>query len=150
MSPSLPPLPTGPRPSDGTARVRWAAETGVGQLDGGWWPRTRDVARELQQLLDATPAGRGRVSRVSLCSRDWPLPHPTRAQQRGRTVKVGWFEGMEPHTVSLGSSSRGTPRTLLLVVPEGATPAEAEDDLAAACTPTTRRATQLLADSTRS
>ncbi|MCW2779253.1 MAG: hypothetical protein JWN17_2978 [Frankiales bacterium] len=133
------------RTTGAPARLSWAGVPGVGQLDGGWWPRSTDVAVELEQLLAACPQEQGRVSRVSLCSADWPLPHPTRSVQRGLPVKVGWFSGMERHTVTLGSSAIGARRTLLLVVPEGTTEAQAERDLAAASTPTSQRTTQLLA-----
>jgi hypothetical protein len=128
-------------------RLRLSADPGAGQLDGGWWPRSTDVTVELQQLLAALPPGAGRVSRVALSMADWPLPHPTRSVQRGLPVKVGWFRAMEPHTVTLGSSS-AVGRLLLLVVPPDTADEQAERDLVAVGTPTPLRATALLAQAT--
>jgi hypothetical protein len=129
-----------------TARLRLTEPSGRGQLDGSWWPRSRDVTVELRELLDALPTSAGRVSRVTLPMSDWPSPHPTRSVQRGRPVKVGWFRGMERHTVTLGSSSSGDRRLLLMVVPAEADAEQAERDMDAAAATTELRTTALLAE----
>jgi hypothetical protein len=128
-----------------TARLRLTEVPGLGQLDGSWWPHTSDVTVELQELLAALPASVGRVSRVTLPMADWPLPHPTRSVQRGLPVKVGWFRGMERHTITLGSSSARARRLLLMVVPAEAGAEQAERDIASAGRTTQLRTTALLA-----
>jgi hypothetical protein len=127
------------------ARLRLTEAPGLGQLDGSWWPRSSDVTVELQELLGTLPPDAGRVSRVTLPMADWPLPHPTRSVQRGLPVKVGWFRGMERHTITLGSSSARARRLLLMVVPAEADPEQAERDIDSASRTTQLRTTALLA-----
>ena len=130
-------------------RLHLAPTLGAGQLDGGWWPRTPDVAAELAALLDAVPESFGRVSRVSLCMPDWPEPHPMRSVQRGLPVKLGWFARMDPHTITLGSSGFGAARLVLLVVPPGLPAEQAERALDSAATTTWVSAGEILSDGAR-
>ncbi|TDB99276.1 DUF5994 family protein [Actinomadura sp. 7K534] len=112
-----------PRP-----RVRLVPSgTGRGVLDGGWWPRSRDTAAELTELLTALAAPDGvPASRVTIDFYDWD-EIPLRVTVKGREVRVGWLAHLD-HVVAV-TCGQADP-LLLLVVPPGAAPASAEAALA--------------------
>jgi Family of unknown function (DUF5994) len=43
----------------------------VGQVDGAWWPRSRDLALELRALLAVLAVRLGRIERVTYHLGDW-------------------------------------------------------------------------------
>jgi hypothetical protein len=96
-------------------RLVWATTTNA-HLDGAWWPRTRDAAREVTDPL--AMAGEhlgGPVTRVSLSMDSWSADRPRRLLNGDRLVRLGWFRTLDPDTVTVG---RGThERVRLLVVP---------------------------------
>ncbi|MHC5701072.1 hypothetical protein HHX38_18615 [Streptomyces sp. PKU-MA01144] len=56
----------------GTALLRLeTTRSRQGVLDGAWWPRTRDVAREVPALVSALVEHLGPVSRVGLDAGAW-------------------------------------------------------------------------------
>ncbi len=52
-------------------RLQLRDASASGQIDGAWWPQSRDLQIEAADLIDNFPAPAGRISRL-LCSRpDW-------------------------------------------------------------------------------
>lgn len=86
-----------------------------GLLDGAWWPRSRDLLRELPALTDALDPLWGRITHVAVNPEHWPvIPH--KVPVSGHVVKVGWFTPeIDPHKLLL--LSYGTSRWDLLVIP---------------------------------
>ena len=101
-------------PARPKARVSLAPVLYEGTLDGGWWPRTSDVAAELDALVTTLPARVGPVTRVSLNVSSWP-DHPRRVRFGAAELRLGWLTAMDPHVVTL--SQPGGRVLILLVVP---------------------------------
>jgi Family of unknown function (DUF5994) len=70
-------------------------------LDGGWWPRTRDVSKELPALLTAVGSRFGVVvARVSLSATVWDAT-PEQISVGDRIVQVAWFRARDARTIRL-------------------------------------------------
>lgn len=105
-----------------------AAEGATGYVDGGWWPRSRDLAAELPPLLAALSDRLGPIERVSYHFADWN-PSVRRLRIGGHMTRLGGFHSQRPHTIDvLGARLRLT----LLVVPAEATGQVGDRSLAAA------------------
>jgi hypothetical protein len=100
-----------------------------GALDGGWWPRSRDPAAELPDLIAGLDASLGTVTRVALNLDAWDSA-PRRVTVDGRRVHVGWFRAMNPSTIGVTRAFQD--RFVLLVVPPAATAAAAAMAMATA------------------
>ncbi|MEV0279783.1 DUF5994 family protein [Streptomyces sp. NPDC050610] len=128
----LPPPPTDPA----VPAVRLSLKVpgaSRGLLDGAWWPRSRDLMRELPDLTDVLHPRWGRITRIAVNPAHWPVI-PRKVPVRGRVVKVGWFTPeLDPHKVLLLSYSVG--RWDLLVIPPETRPAAAARLMAAASDP---------------
>lgn len=137
-------MPTSNISSDPRSRLRLAAGGGTGHLDGGWWPRSRELADELGLLVDRLPSGLGRVVRASFSDLDWePLAEGRVSTSRG-SVEVDPLPRDDRHLILL-SMSDGS-RLRLLVVPSGMSTEQGEEALLAAATPGYRHsAVELLA-----
>ncbi|MFF9806378.1 DUF5994 family protein [Streptomyces coeruleorubidus] len=86
-----------------------------GLLDGAWWPRSRDLLRELPALTDVLDPLWGRITRIAVNPKHWPVI-PRKVPVDGHIVKVGWFTPeIDPHKLLL--LSYGTRRWDLLVIP---------------------------------
>ncbi len=86
-----------------------------GLLDGAWWPRSRDLLRELPALIDALAPRWGRITRVAVNPQHWPVI-PRKIPVPGHIVKAGWFKDeQDPHKLLLLSCTAG--RWDLLVIP---------------------------------
>lgn len=95
-----------------------------GMVDGAWWPRSRDLARELPSLVAVLDECWGRITRVAVNVRTWP-EIPEKVPAGIHTVSVGWFDAeQDPDALLLLSYTVG--RWDLLVVPP-----ECEPDRAA-------------------
>ncbi|MFD9406077.1 DUF5994 family protein [Streptomyces sp. NPDC059989] len=111
----------------------------AGQLDGAWWPYSRDLEAELPALAAALDEPWGRITRVSVNPGRWPvIPHTVPVDGRtvhvdGRTVHVGWFTEQDPDKLILLSYTVG--RWDLLVIPPETEPAAAARLMAAATVP---------------
>lgn len=104
----------------------------AGQLDGAWWPRSRDLAAELPVLVAALAEPWGRITRVAVNPTRWPvIPH--KVPVAGHTLHVGWFTEQDPDKLILLSYTIG--RWDLLVVPPETGPAAASRLMAAASVP---------------
>lgn len=95
-----------------------------GQLDGAWWPQSRDLQREAADLVDHFPALIGRIARLLFSRPDWDTvpgdPSIRRVQATRGTVKMGSFPSDDTHVVVLKMSSGE--RLRLLVVPADTEP----------------------------
>ncbi|MFD6885322.1 DUF5994 family protein [Streptomyces sp. NPDC059957] len=136
-TPAMPPVPPAaalpaaalPRP----ARLVLTPKTALsGQLDGAWWPRSRDLAAELPALVAALAEPWGRITRVTVNPTRWPvIPH--QVPVAGHTLHVGWFTEQDPDKLILFSYTVG--RWDLLVVPPQTAPTAAARLMAAAAVP---------------
>ena len=79
-----------------------AATTGF--VDGGWWPRSRDLAVELPGLLAVLAVRLGRIERVSYHLGDWD-PIPARLTVEGRVVRLGGYRAQ--HASTSGRTTQG-------------------------------------------
>ncbi|MDI9887386.1 DUF5994 family protein [Streptomyces sp. HNM0645] len=104
-----------------------------GLLDGAWWPRSRDLSRELPDLVDVLDACWGRITRVTVNPTHWSVI-PRKVAVAGHKVHVGWFANeQDPHKLILLSYTSG--RWDLLVIPPETDAAAAARLMAAAATP---------------
>lgn len=102
-------------------------------LDGAWWPRTRDLLRELPLLTEVLDPLWGRVTRVAVNPLHWPVI-PRKVPVNGHVVRIGRFlAARDVHKVSLLSEYAG--RWALLVVPPETDPAAAQRLMDAAVDP---------------
>ncbi|MFJ8661211.1 DUF5994 family protein [Streptomyces sp. NPDC093795] len=116
-----------------SARLSLTPETSlVGQLDGAWWPESRDLEAELPSLIDALEGRFGRITRVTVNPTRWPVV-PHKVAVTGHTVHVGWFTEQDPDKMILLSYTVG--RCDLLVIPPETEPAAAARLMTAAANP---------------
>ncbi|WP_329622514.1 DUF5994 family protein [Streptomyces sp. NBC_01255] len=104
----------------------------VGQLDGAWWPESRDLEAELPPLIDALEGRFGRITRVAVNPTRWPVV-PHKVPVTGHTLHVGWFTEQDPDKMILLSYTVG--RCDLLVIPPETEPAAAARLMTAAAVP---------------
>ncbi|MCX4665509.1 DUF5994 family protein [Streptomyces sp. NBC_01381] len=127
------PAPTIPAPSTGARIALKHADVPAGLLDGAWWPRSRDLTRELPALAAVLDDRLGRITRVAVNPRNWPTI-PRQVQVTGHLVKIGWFTPeLDPHKILLLSYTVG--RWDLLVIPPETGPGDAARLMAAATRP---------------
>lgn len=91
-----------------------------GMVDGAWWPRSRDLARELPPLMEALDreANWGRIHHVTVNVRMWP-EIPKQMGIGEHIVRVGWFDAeQDPNDICLISMRHGGRWDLLVVPPE--------------------------------
>lgn len=94
----------------------------TGFVDGAWWPRSRDLSRELPALLAELNERLDGIERVSYHLGDWG-PTPRRISADGLVVRLGGFRFQHAGTVDvLGPRMRVT----LLVIPPTTSPKVAE------------------------
>jgi hypothetical protein len=89
---------------------------GTSQLDGGWWPQTRDLHVELRDLVDHFPEERARIVRAVYSAPDWD-PAPARVALARGSIRVGSCRGADTHVILLSTAARTLLR--LLVIPPG-------------------------------
>jgi hypothetical protein len=84
-------------------------------FDGAWWPRTRDLAAEVPELVAELERRGVRVERFTYALDAWQ-PAPRKLVVNGRAVRTGGFRSMDPQVVCLVWRG-GQRRANLLVVP---------------------------------
>ncbi|MER5757382.1 DUF5994 family protein [Streptomyces sp. NPDC002088] len=104
----------------------------AGQLDGAWWPYSRNLVAELPPLAAALDKVWGRITRVTVNPTRWPVI-PYKVPVAGHAVHVGWFTEQHPDKLILLSYTVG--RWDLLVIPPETEPAAAARLMAAAAIP---------------
>jgi hypothetical protein len=98
-------------------RVSLRADAGSADspFDGGWFPRSRDLAVEVPELVAELDRRGVRVERFTYPLDPW-LPAPRKLVVSGRVVRTGGFRSMDPQVVCL-TWDGGRRRADLLVVP---------------------------------
>ena len=98
-------------------RVSLRADAGDGSsaFDGAWFPRTRDLAVEVPELIAELERRGVRVERFTYALEAW-RPAPRKVVVQGRVVRTGGFRSMDPGVVCL-TWDGGNRRADLLVVP---------------------------------
>ena len=87
----------------------------TGAVDGGWWPRSRDLAAELPALLAVLAVRIGAVEGVTYNLDDWG-PTPRRINVDGLRVRVAGYRSQHRDTIDI--YSRRQRLTLVVVAPE--------------------------------
>ena len=95
--------------------LRDGAGDGGSAFDGAWFPRGRDLAVELPELIAELDRRGVRVERFTYALDAW-LPLPRKVVVQDRVVRTGGFRSMDPLVVCL-TWGEGTRRADLLVVP---------------------------------
>jgi len=109
-------------------RLVWAPMGSARQLDGAWWPRSRNAAAEILALVPLVSEHLGGpVRRVSINIDAWDSDQPRRLRVGDDLVRLGWFRTIDPMTVTLGRHN--DQRVTLLVIPPDLDPAEARQRL---------------------
>jgi hypothetical protein len=100
----------------------------TGFVDGGWWPRSRDLPAELPALLAMLAVRLAPVESVSYHLDDWGTA-PRKITLDGRLVRLAGYRSQHPATIDVLAADQ---RITLLVVPPEATPEAAHGALMAA------------------
>ena len=95
--------------------LRDSAGDGASAFDGGWFPRGRDLAVELPELIAELDRRGLRVERFTYALDAW-APVGRKIVVQGRVVRTGGFRSMDRGVVCL-TWDGGTRRADLLVVP---------------------------------
>ena len=106
-------------PTEPAARINLKpASDHPGMVNGAWWPRSRDLTRELPPLIAALDEAWGQVNRVTVNVHMWP-DIPDRVRTGTHTVRIGWYDAeQDPHDICLLSYHNGGRWDLLVVPPE--------------------------------
>jgi hypothetical protein len=88
------------------------------QPDGAWWPRSRTLADQLDDLFSAWPPHAGRILRVLYSPPDWD-DRPRSVAVAGRRVKTGSFPRDDTHQLQL-TVGAGVRRIITVIPPETA------------------------------
>jgi hypothetical protein len=100
----------------------------TGTFDGAWWPRSRDLGRELSGLVTALTARLGPIVRVGLDASDWDET-PGHLDVDGLTVQLRWTAvGDSTMIVTRGEQDH----FLFLVIPPHTAPPAARAAMAMA------------------
>jgi Family of unknown function (DUF5994) len=91
----------------------------TGSVDGGWWPRTRDLAAEAPALLAALDERLANVEGVTYNLDDWG-PTPRRIEVGRARIRLAGDRSQHPDTIDV--HGRGRRVTLLVVAPETTEP----------------------------
>ncbi|HEX2073639.1 MAG TPA: DUF5994 family protein [Geodermatophilus sp.] len=95
--------------------LRSGAGTGEPGFDGAWFPRSRDLAVEVPELVAALERRGVRAERFTYALDAWQ-PAPRKVVVDGRVVRTGGFRSMDPGVVCLAWEG-GNRRADLLVIP---------------------------------
>ena len=95
--------------------LRDGAGDGNSAFDGAWFPRSRELAVELPELIAELDRRGVRLERFTYSLEAWE-PAPRKLVLRDRVVRTGGFRSMDPLVICL-TWNGGTKRADLLVVP---------------------------------
>lgn len=130
-SPTTSTTPTTDAPAGGRGplRLRLRDAATSGQVDGVWWPQSRNLQAEARDLVDNLPAAAGRINRLLFSRPDWDDAlvdgRGSRKVQTGRgPVKMGSFPSDDTKLMILAMATGH--RLHITVVPSDTDPAEAQ------------------------
>lgn len=95
-------------------------------VDGGWWPRTRDLTKELATLADVLAVRLGRIEQVAYTLSAWDKA-PRRLEVNGFRVRLEGFSYQDRNVIQVTGSNHG--RIRLLVIPPEMSDTAARDAL---------------------
>ncbi|MBM7807717.1 hypothetical protein JOD57_003554 [Geodermatophilus bullaregiensis] len=100
-------------------RVSLRADAGSGEnaFDGAWYPRSRDLAVEVPELVAALDRRGLRIERFTYPLGPWQ-PAPRKLVVDDRVVRTGGFSSMDPGVVCLSWAGGSRLANLLVVPPE--------------------------------
>ena len=101
----------------------------AGQVDGSWWPRSRDLAVELPALARVLAVRLGRITRVDFPLAAWDIP-PSQIIVDGGFVRLRGLRHQDEYLVHLSGSNQQP--ISLLVIPQDATATAAHRAMMAA------------------
>jgi hypothetical protein len=116
------------RPPHIRLRLKPRANAVTGVVDGGWWPRSRDLAAELPGLLAVLAVRLGPVERVGYHLGDWD-PTVRKINIPGGVVRLEGYRSLAADTVDVLAAKQ---RITVLVVPPDTSPQQAHDALVTA------------------
>lgn len=96
----------------------------TGYVDGGWWPRSRDLTTELAALVEVLAVRLGRIERVAYGLSNWDAA-PRKVGTHSLRVRLEGFTYQDQNIVHVTGSNGG--RISLLVVPPGLTDTAGHD-----------------------
>jgi hypothetical protein len=105
-------------PHEVTLRLRLKPQADpTGHVDGSWWPRSRDLAQELPELLRVLAVRLGRIQRVVYRVREWAAA-PAQALIGGHRVLLD-NSNLQPQDTIRLEGQHGKRHTLFVVPPYG-------------------------------
>ncbi|WP_018159524.1 DUF5994 family protein [Smaragdicoccus niigatensis] len=107
------------------------AHSNTGSVDGAWWPRSRDLATEVPTLIKSLAGRLSPTARLVYHLPSWDTA-PRRFETGGRNVKLDGYRFQPINTVYVVGTDRD--RLVLLVVPPGTEPADAQSMMSSAST----------------
>ncbi|MBQ1092646.1 DUF5994 family protein [Streptomyces sp. B93] len=118
-----------------SARLVLGSASRFGRPDGAWWPRTRDLARELGELADVIDPLWGRLTHVAVNPRHWwPVPGGLVVVNDHEVTVDRFTDSSNRHRILLQSYTAGC--WDLLVVPPPTSSSSAALLMAASASPT--------------
>jgi hypothetical protein len=91
----------------------------TGAVDGGWWPRSRNLAAEVPALLSVLADRLEAVEGVSYNPDDWG-PTPSQIVAGGGRIRLGGYRSQHRDTIDVYGRQQLV--TLLVVAPEATAP----------------------------
>lgn len=115
----------------------------TGYVDGGWWPRSRDLTVELPALVHVLAVRLGRVTRVAFALEAWGRP-PRQLTVTGNPLRLEGFHSQDQYLLRV-TGSDGTRLSLLVIPPEAAAAAAHDALMTASGRGNTDRPVEILA-----
>jgi Family of unknown function (DUF5994) len=112
-----------------------------GELDGAWWPQSRDLAVELADLADHFPHTTGKIDHVAYWAPDW-VRAPCHVEVASGAIKTDQSPDDDTHAIRLLMSTRETLH--VMVVPAATAPERARHAMTVAASPTNLTSAQMI------
>ena len=99
-------------------KLKPQSPSATGYVDGAWWPRSRDLARELPALLSVLSVRLGHIERICYHLTEWD-PTVRKISADGTIVRLAGYRAQRADTVDVLAARQ---RVSLLVVPPATSP----------------------------